>query len=230
MNKFSSLCMSSYNRPEYLKNTIISLIENTKEQYEFIVHDDGSRLEDTYDTLDLIHCMGATVITNCPEWNQGIGTGLNRMFNIASGDPIVKLDNDQDFTEGWLTKGIEILDKYAGIGILGFEHYHHEGCDYHDTMIEDHGDWTEHDFVLGASFAVRRECWEDCKPFPEHTWSSDNDFMKKAVKEGWRIGLMKESYNNTRDYMGFQHSSIAIAPGEMLEVKNKPYLINGENK
>lgn len=199
---YASLCVLSYNRPQLLNQTLETLRHNADAPFELIVHDDGSIDPDVYTVLEAYQRRGAfsTLILNPPGHNQGQGTALNRMFRIATGDPIIKLDQDLVFADGWLRRVNEILAGNRArdritlarahqrapeplIGLLGLLHYHHDPVASIKTRIAGHNGWSEHTHILGSAFAVRRECWDRLGPFEEHSkaFAEDWEFQRKVT-------------------------------------------------
>ena len=114
-SKFVSIILTNYSedeiRFEMLKMSIKSLLKNTEYPYELIVVDNGGSVEISNLLLDLankgkIH----TYIRNAR--NMGFGYGRTQALRVCNGDYIANVDNDIEFSKGWLTKCVEVLDLY----------------------------------------------------------------------------------------------------------------------
>jgi len=228
---FASLCVLSYERPEFFANTLASLEANTTAPYELIIHDDGSQPGLIYEYLwDSQSRDGATVITNAHGHNQGQGIALNRMFKMAKGDPIIKLDADLKFSAKWLESTINILNENPDIGLLGLCHYFHEPVDMRNTVLSKRGSCEIHTHILGSAFALRREAWEKLGPFEEHSDAFAEDWvMQQAVSnhEYFKCALPTyELVNNVG--MGAQTSSLFVDgnPDHVRKIHKEPYIIN----
>ena len=224
----ATCCVLSFNRPEFLTRSVMSLVRAADEPFELIVHDDGSK--DAIDmrvALDwLQYVVGATVIRNAPGWNQGQGVALNRMFAMATGDPIYKLDQDLLYKPGWLSTSRRILEN-PKVGLLGLFHYHHEPCDSRHTLIEDHGDWSSRTHILGSAFGVSRECWEWLKPFHEHSEAFAEDWMfqqQVTASHDFCCALPKDDLVENFGF-GIGPSTVVVAPNTVQEIYHEPYLI-----
>lgn len=244
---YASVCVLSYNRPAFLRECIMSLIANAGAPFELIVHDDGSTDEDCYRVLGEVGMAGATVVTNAIGHNQGVGTAINRMFKIASGDPLIKVDQDLIFRWGWLARVQEILaanrDRSpdlpsaivgAGggaieprIGLLGLLHYHHEPVDSSKTIIEHHGEWTEHTHILGSGFALTREAWQHFGPFSEHSaaFAEDWERMKEIERSGVLVNALPPGDLCVNRGFGIGPSTVVVAPDTVAEIHTGPYLM-----
>ena len=99
----ASLCILSFNRPTYLRQTIASLKECTHYPYELIVVEDGSYVEENADFLWKLYKAKtiSSLILN-PGKNQGVGSSINKAFHVAHGKYLLKLDADLLYTDGWL--------------------------------------------------------------------------------------------------------------------------------
>lgn len=227
-NDFASLCILSYNRAQYLDEGLESMKENTNYPHELLIHDDGSNDEEVYKVLiDAQAFDGATIITNKPKWNQGQGIALNRMFGMAKGDPIVKLDQDLLYSPGWLNEAVRLFNENPEIGLIGLLHYYFEPVDTFKTVIERHDDWSAHTHILGSGFAVRRKCWEELGPFEEHSDAFAEDWtFQKAVStsENWKCALPKaDLVKNER--MGIPHSTVVEESGKVHTIHKSPYIL-----
>lgn len=228
---YASLCVLSYNRPEFLSTTLSSLTRKPSYPYELIIHDDGSDEMPLNVSSELRHARinyGATVIENPPGHNQGQGVALNRMFNIATGDFIIKLDADLTFMPGWLSAVNRLLDEHKEIGLLGLLHYYHDPVDSRKTVINRYDEYSTHSHILGSAFAVRRECWEELGPFEEHSeaFAEDYSFQRTvATSSNWVCALPKEDLVKNHG-MGVETSTVVESEGKIKSIHKEPY-ING---
>lgn len=229
---FSSLCLLSYERPEFLKDTLKSIKLTTPEPYELIIHDDGSASPTTNKlVVNNSALFGATAILNKIGWNQGQGVSLNRMFNIAKGDPIIKLDADLDYNFNWLSEARQILTENKDVGLLGLLHYYHDPVDSNKTIIEEREDCSIHTHILGSAFAVRRECWEELGPFEEYSdaFAEDYLFQKKVTdSEKWKCALPKGKNLVENLGMGIETSTVVVSENQIQKIHKTPYIINSE--
>lgn len=222
--------MLSFERPNYLKNTLKSLKDKPGHPYQLIIHDDGSTDANTTQLIYDQAMQGATTIFNSPGNNQGQGVALNRMFQMSRGDPIIKLDADLHFHPGWLMETVRLMNENPQIGLLGLLHYYHDPVDTHKTIIERHDEWSEHTHILGSAFAVRRECWEELGPFEEGSEAFAEDFIfQQAVTESdnWVCALPKESLVDNLG-MGLGKSMVVQDDGnggmKVHSIRKEPYV------
>lgn len=197
--RFASIVALSFNRPEHLAKSLLSLHANTLFPYELIVVDDASQNALTRQLLYSMVEQGrvSTVVFGCGR-NLGIGAGINRGFSVARGDYLLKMDADIEYKEGWLTEATELLDTFPEIGMLGLFHYYLDPCHCEKEHIEyreKQGRKVEivNDFV-GSCMVMRREVYEKNGPFIEEgkTFSEDVAYKEMLQQWGYLLGLPLE--------------------------------------
>jgi len=84
-----SICIPTYNRKKYLKETIESILAQTYKEYEIVVVDDGS----TDGTEDMIRQLGVPITYHWQE-NGGDAAARNKLIELAQGKYISFIDSD----------------------------------------------------------------------------------------------------------------------------------------
>lgn len=87
--KTVSICIPTYNRKKYLRETIESVLAQSYKDYEIIIVDDGS----TDGTADMIRSLGIPVTYYWQE-NAGDAAARNKLIELARGKYISFLDSD----------------------------------------------------------------------------------------------------------------------------------------
>lgn len=225
MSEYASCCVLSYERPSFLADCLTSL-ERAGSPLELIVHDDGSSNMQVHGYLGY-WSHKATVITNPPGHNQGQGTALNRMFHMASGDPIIKVDQDVVFTAGWLAKVQRLMRANPQIGLLGLFHYWHEPCDSAKTVIGQYDGWSSRTHILGSAFAVSRRCWQALGPFTEHdkSFGEDWDFQKRVTASEDFVCALPDLDLVSNQGFGIGPSTVVIAGNIVQPINREPVLL-----
>lgn len=247
MNQFATACILSYERPHFLREAITTLVETANYPVEIIVHDDGSKDPAVrsllLDALD--KGLVSTVMFNPLGRNQGQGTALNRMFTMAKGDPIVKLDQDLIFQPDWLRRCVDVLSTNSSrvisgeveppIGVLGLFKYPAEPVRYEEMFIRDHGpaglEWEEHHDFVGSGMVVPREVWEAFGPFEEYStaFAEDRAFKMKVKDEGGlALGLIRGDDLAINQGFGVGPSTVVVDHGKVAHINTEPYVIGGE--
>ena len=111
-----SVTVLSWDRLEYLKQTVDSLHGNLPAglDYEFIIFDNGS-LPETKNYVNSLHEHG-WIVGGAPK-NLGIGPGMNRLFEMSSGNVIIHVEDDFVCTRGgsWIEESIWLLNYMPSI-------------------------------------------------------------------------------------------------------------------
>lgn len=242
---FASCCLLSYNRPQFVEEAILTLTGNANFPLELIVHDDGSEDKEVRDVLRRFVDAGAisTLIENPPGHNQGVGEATRRMFEVAQGDVLIKLDQDLVFMPNWLETVVRIFDLNHAqqtlytdpepvIGALGLFRYHHEPVHHAKMFRQRRQGWDEVEDFVGSGIAMTREVYESFGPFPTHSdaFAEDVEFKRGLQKEGLALALPFDDLAHNQGF-GLGPSTVAIA-GEggnptSASIHHGPKLIGG---
>jgi len=221
--KFASLSVLSYRRPDFLKQTIQSIKENTSIPYELLIHSDGADTEWLW-SEDLMWAREVSTAIYNTGSNMGVGESIHRLFSCAKGSYLVKLDADLKFRSNWLTLGVTLLDKYPDIGALGWFAYpapsehkitrNRKDPRLDNTLIEIREDCEiVHDFVSSAMI-IRREHWEKYGiERGSEAFAEDIGLKERMKADGLLMAITKEDYIEN---IGFGlEKSVVVTPDEM---------------
>lgn len=247
--KFATACVLSYERPDFLKQSIETMIQHASYPLEIIVHDDGSRDPRVNATLQALLAEGkvSTVMLNPAGHNEGQGVALNRMFSAAQGDPILKLDQDLMYQPGWLKRAVEVIDRnrnrfremgdrnpLAGeplIGALGLFRYYAEPVHHQEMFLQAWGgEWEECKDFVGSAMVIPRDVWEAFGPFDQHSdaFAEDREFKMKVKEEGG-LALALPSDEDLAVNVGFGvgPSTVVVDHGKVADIHHGPHIIGG---
>lgn len=248
--KFASLCLLSYDRPQFLYDCIKTIHETAGHPFELILHDDGSQVENIGGLFE--HLLGegivSTVIRNAPGHNEGVGVAMKRMFDLASGDPIIKLDQDLVFTkQGWLAETVETLRRnkrewettfsdpdpgFRPIGALGAFKYSAEPVNHEEMFIADHGYYHEVQDFVGSFIAVPRWVYETQGPFEQRSaaFAEDVAFKKKCQEHNLCMALPPEDFCHNVGFGPGPSTVVYAEDGEVkvAAIKQGPVVFDGQ--
>ena len=100
-----SICIPTYNRKEYLKETIDSIFAQTYKDYEIVIVDDGS----TDGTEEMVRKLDFPV-TYCWQENAGDAAARNKLVELAKGDYISFIDSDDLLMPEAIEKMVNIME------------------------------------------------------------------------------------------------------------------------
>jgi len=116
MNPRVSVLLSVYNGEEYIKEAVESILNQTFQNFEFIIIDDGC----TDDTALILNSFNdPRIVRVVNEKNLGLVRSLNKGLRIAKGEFIARMDADDTSTKDRLEKQVAFLDANKDVGVLG---------------------------------------------------------------------------------------------------------------
>ncbi len=108
-----SIVIPTFNRSHYLKMAIQSVLNQTYQDFEIVVVDDGS----TDDTQKVASSFGDKVLYFYQS-NQGSPIARNMGLKLAKGKYLALLDSDDLFLPDRLERGVKALDRMLHIGLV----------------------------------------------------------------------------------------------------------------
>lgn len=119
-----SILMSVYNAESTLEKAIESVLNQTLENFEFIICDDASE-DNSWEIIQLYRRKDRRIRTIQNRKNLGLGASLNLCLNIANGIYIARQDADDISVPERLEKTLAYLKKndfpYVGSGVVVFD-------------------------------------------------------------------------------------------------------------
>ena len=113
-----SVVMATYNdKPEYIRESLDSMINQTYKNFELLIMDDSTDKE----TKATIDCYGfdPRIHIYREERKLGFVASLNKGLNLSKGDYIARMDGDDVSSTDRLKKQVEYLDTHLTTDILG---------------------------------------------------------------------------------------------------------------
>lgn len=109
-----SVIIPLYNRVDYIGGTIKSVTEQTYEQVEIIVVDDGSN----DGSFELVSELDVTLLTHEGRINLGQSAALNVGLKQCRGEFVAILDSDDLFETDKLTIQVDYLNRHPDVDIV----------------------------------------------------------------------------------------------------------------
>jgi glycosyltransferase involved in cell wall biosynthesis len=112
---FFSVCIPTYNRAHYLKQALESVLSQTFDNFEIIVYDDGS----TDSTAEVVKKFNDSRIRYFKgEKNRGRPYARNQCVNLAKGDWIVWLDDDDVMKPDLLSSYAVAINRFPSVSVF----------------------------------------------------------------------------------------------------------------
>ncbi|MBI2953254.1 MAG: glycosyltransferase [Chloroflexi bacterium] len=109
-----SVLLPSYNRAPYVERAIRSALDQTYQDIEVIVVDDGS----TDNTGEVVRHITDPRVRYIYQENKGICGALNAAFHAANGPYIAIMGSDDIWLPELLTEEVRVLETQPGIGLV----------------------------------------------------------------------------------------------------------------
>lgn len=110
-----SVIIPCYNLSKFIDETLDSVLNQTFQNYEIVVVNDGSTEEET---INKLYSLNHSKITVLHTSNQGLASARNTGIKQAQGKYILPLDADDKIASTYLEKARKILESDENIGIV----------------------------------------------------------------------------------------------------------------
>lgn len=201
-----SVVVPTYNRADVLPRAIESVLQQTYEDFELIIVDDGS----TDTTKEVVQSYDDERIRYVPlKTNNGANAARNTGIRQANGRYISFLDSDDEFRRGYLKECIsKFQDEQESIGGVFTSYYMYNGGLLTDISLATServtfDDIVEQNVIGGFScITVRSQVFESVGFLDEELKSTqDYDFYIRLLKKYDAIGIKEPlvNYHYTSD-------------------------------
>jgi len=182
-----SVIIPCYNYGRYITNAVTSVLNQTFQNFELIVIDDGSTDPATKETLinlkPLIERKGKLIFKE----NEGVSKTRNYGISLSRGKYICCLDADDTLRKNYLKDTLSVLEKDPGIGLA---------YSYAKFFGDKHSIWITID--LNVKTIAKSNHIPYCAVFPKKVWEEVGGFNEnmKDVWEDWDffMAIAKKGY------------------------------------
>ena len=112
-----SVCMPVYNAQRYLKEAVVSILDQTFRDFEFLIIDDGSS-DRSLSILKRYAAQDARIRLSSKP-NAGYAVRLNEMLYLARGDLIARMDADDVALPERFARQVEFLRCHPEVDVVG---------------------------------------------------------------------------------------------------------------
>ena len=180
-----SVIMSVYNEKEFLLDSIRSILNQSFEDFEFIIIDDGSEIS-IRPLIASFRDDRIKLIVN--KENRGLTASLNTCLFWANGEYLARQDSDDISERTRLFEQVRYLDNHPEVGLVG------TSCTIIDEMDEVIDDWeampdptnslSSRNKITHGSVMFRRSVMEDIGKYDEHfKYAQDYDYWLRISKK-----------------------------------------------
>ncbi len=217
-----SVIIPTYNRSALLKRAIKSVLNQTFQDFELIVVDDGS----TDDTKKIVDSFSNQKITYIYQQNSGgASRPKNTGIKTAKGDYIAILDSDDEWLPDKLKKQIQYFaeSKNPKLGVVGCDIVIIEGSKKTNYKIPKYKNIFKRilitdDMGTGSAMMYKKEVFDKVGLFDENLKSGQDREMRLRLSQVYDFGFVNELLVNY--YIG--HNNIS-STGLNIEKREKDW-------
>jgi glycosyltransferase involved in cell wall biosynthesis len=171
-----SIIIPLHNKANYVRKSIISVLEQTYENFELIIINDGS----TDNSLSVIQQFNDSRIKIISQQNQGVSAARNYGVKIANYNNIAFLDADDWWATNFLQEMVIAIKDFPEAGIYGCKYYRVKNgvlktsvnqmnddfrgyIDYFETYM--HAWWMP---LTSISVVIKKKIFEEMEGFKEN--------------------------------------------------------------
>lgn len=201
-----SVIMGIFNCEETLSEALDSVINQTYQNWELIMCDDGST-DGTYliaEQYTQMHNGRIRLFRN--DENKGLNYTLNRCLKEAKGDLIARMDGDDTCSPDRFQKEVDFLFRHPDLAIVSTDmDFFDDNGKWGKTTVKDFPE--SKDFINATPFChaacmVRREAYERVDGYSVDTKLlrvEDYHLWIKMYEKGFKGGNIKEALYQMRD-------------------------------
>lgn len=210
-----SIIIACYNDHEYIEEAVQSALDQTYENKEIIVVDDGSNSKTKTKLKEIEPKLDLLITQN----NKGVSAARNKGIEAATGKYILILDSDDFFEITFCEKAIKLFLKDPEVKIVTcyskwFDDRRHvtfkpEGGTIKDALINN--------VAMGSSM-LRKQDWQIVSGYDEKMLRGyeDWEFYLRLLKSGGKAEVIPEILFNYRNKKNSRNKMANLAKYEIL--------------
>lgn len=200
------LILLSWNHLEETKPCLESLFATVKTPARLIIVDNGSE-PSVRAFLGSLKPRGAIhdIVVLQNETNEGFPKGMNRGISASRAPFVCLLNNDLEFTEGWLEELLEVARQAPSVGLVNpasntFAQRPPAGVSlraYAERLRARRGRYVEVGMCIGFCVLIKREVLDRIGPLSEEVeriFFEDEDFSMRAQAAGFQCVVAEAAY------------------------------------
>ncbi len=205
-NPHISVVIPLFNKENYIKDSLNSVLNQNYPDFELIIVNDGS----TDQSLKIINEINDPRIRIVNQNNSGVSAARNNGVKYSTGDYIAFLDADDIWSKSYLLNCRDLINKYPDAAIIGHalsrdkkkscrahrklpKHFMHGYIDYFKVS-------RTVSLYSSSSVIIKREDFENSAGFNENlTHGEDLDLWIRLAAKGKTVYCTKELVSYRKD-------------------------------
>jgi len=230
-----SVIMSVYNDETYLTDAILSILEQTYEDFEFIIINDGSS-DDSLRIIQEFANQDPRIIIVTRK-NKGLALSLNEAILLAKGEYVARMDSDDIALPDRLKIQFDYMKSNPEIDILGGQGrlIDELGQELRDS-IKPISSEDIHKYLKFASplihptYMVKTSVYRETGGYRNFKVAQDFDFLLRADEAGYRLGNVPDHvllYRDNKSGLSANNAMRQMRAGRLLLVLHR-YRVAGK--
>lgn len=178
---------------DVLRSNLTTIWKNSDLPFDLLVFDNGS-CKEVQDYLTEMQRKKYIQYLLLSAKNLGKGGAWNIIFDGAPGEIIAYTDNDVYFYKGWLSRSVELLEKFPRVGMVTARPFHTLPEFFSSTLK-----WAEDTKDVKLEFG-NRIAFESIQEFLQSVGRTEEEIL-----EDYRMGDYLVTYRGLKAFIGASH-------------------------
>ena len=191
---YFSIIIPSYNRAPIINRAIQGVLDQTFEDFEIVIVDDGS----TDNTKEILQeYTGDTRIKYIYQTNAGVCAARNTGAKEAKGDYLIFLDSDDTVEESWLEDFYDLAYQNKELLFCSMKIVKPDSSEYFVSALDPYKNGRSKGNSLAGSWAIKKDVFLRVGLFDENMKCGENVELRfRLDSEKLSIGII-DNYNFT---------------------------------
>lgn len=205
-NPIVSVIIPTFNYGKFIGEALKSVFEQTLQDFEIIVVDDGS----TDNTKEIVQSYGSKV-RYFHQAQQGPAAARNKGIRESRGEFVAFLDADDVWLPTKLEKQVNLFRRNSKLGMVLTDNFLFDESGIYRDYVNKKGYLLEGDVVANIlinsgvvtpTVMVRREVFDRVGLFEENLYIAEDDNMWIRIAVEYDVDIVDESLAKIRDHRG----------------------------
>lgn len=192
-----TVLMSVYNGERFLREAIEGILDQTYEDFEFLIIDDGSKDSSS----KIIRSYNDERIRLIEQKNHGFIYSLNKGVELAHGKYIARMDQDDISFPARLERQVKILDSNPRVGavstffeLINFEDSKPIGITmvFPNNNIDIKRALYIHNPMAHGSTTFRKEAWQQAGKYRDEYHPPEDYDLWRRIAQNWDLAIVPD--------------------------------------
>jgi len=194
-NPLISVITPTYNRADYIENTILSVVEQSYKSIEYIIMD-GASEDNTVEILEKYKTHDERIYYES-EKDEGMYEAINKGFNLAKGDILAYINSDDSYTPEVFKVVVKYFETHPEVDVVYGDTLVIEGdiSKIHINLYMSHPEnWLRAGGLIAQpTVFMRRHCWDKAGSLGKDVrFLGDCEYWLRLINHGFSFGKINE--------------------------------------